>query len=140
MAKSRYHGYMNPFARAREDHRSEVAQDYVELIYRLGRAREGVRTADLVGALGVAQPTVTKTLDRLQREGLVRVNPRRSVELTEEGEALARELAERHALIVRFLEAVGVPKEVAELDAEGIEHHVSETTQRAVARFVRSGR
>ncbi len=127
----------NPYARTREDHRSEVAEDYVELIFRLGRGREEVRTTDLVEALGVAQPTVTKTLDRLQREGLVVVHPRRSVELTPSGESLASEILERHVLIVRFLEAVGVPKEVAELDAEGIEHHVSETTQRAFARFVR---
>jgi DtxR family manganese transport transcriptional regulator len=127
----------NPFARARDDHRSEVAEDYVELIYRLMQGREEVRTADLVEALGVSQPTVTQTLDRLQRDGLVRVHPRRRVELTKEGGELAKALLERHVLIVRFLEAVGVPREVAELDAEGIEHHVSETTQRAIARFVR---
>ena len=127
----------NPFARARDDHRSEVAEDYVELIYRLMQGREEVRTADLVEALGVSQPTVTQTLDRLQRDGLVRVHPRRRVELTKEGGELAKALLERHVLIVRFLEAVGVPREFAELDAEGIEHHVSETTQRAIARFVR---
>ncbi len=127
----------NPYARTREDHRSEVAEDYVELIYRLGRDRAEVRTADLVEALGVAQPTVTKALDRLHRDGLVNVHPRRRVELTSTGEALASEIMKRHVLIVKFLEAVGVPTEVAELDAEGIEHHVSETTQRAFARFVR---
>lgn len=127
----------NPYARTREDHRSEVAEDYVELIYRLGRDRAEVRTTDLVEALGVAQPTVTKALDRLHRDGLVNVHPRRRVELTSTGEALASEIMERHVLIVKFLEAVGVPTEVAELDAEGIEHHVSETTQRAFARFVR---
>lgn len=127
----------NPYTRTREDHRSEVAEDYVELIYRLGRDHKEVRTTDLVEALGVAQPTVTKTLDRLHRDGLVTVHPRRRVELTAAGESLASEISERHLLIVKFLEAVGVPKEVAELDAEGIEHHVSETTQRAFARFVR---
>lgn len=124
---------MNAFARTREDHRSEVAEDYVELIHRLG---DTARTADLVAALGVAQPTVTKTLDRLEREGLVKVHPRKSVELTREGRRMARELAERHTLIVKFLVAVGVPREVAEVDAEGIEHHVSEATQMAIAKFV----
>jgi DtxR family manganese transport transcriptional regulator len=126
---------MNPFARTREDHRSEVAEDYVELIYRLGG---NVRTSDLVAALGVAQPTVTKALDRLQRDGLVVVQPRKGVELTESGLELARDIHERHDLIVRFLEAVGVPRPVAEVDAEGIEHHVSEATQRAFSRFVRA--
>jgi DtxR family manganese transport transcriptional regulator len=128
----------NPFARARDDHRNEVAEDYVELVYRLLQAKDEVRTTDLVEALGVSQPTVTQTLDRLSRDGLVLVHPRRRVELTKEGEALAKALLERHVLIVRFLEAVGVPSAVAELDAEGIEHHVSQTTQRAIARFMRT--
>lgn len=129
----------NPFARTREDHRSEVAEDYVELIYRLGR-EGGVRTADLVSALGVSQPTVTKALDRLQRDGLVVVNPRRSVGLTEEGVALAKEMEERHQLVVGFLQSIGVPREVAELDAEGIEHHLSEATQKAMKSFLRTRR
>ncbi len=113
-----------------------MAEDYVELIHRLGRDGE-VRTVDLVGALGVSQPTVTKTLDRLEREGLVQVNPRRSIELTEAGKDMAQEAAARHALIVQFLETIGVPREIAELDAEGIEHHVSATTQKAIARFLK---
>ena len=129
----------NPFARTREDHRAEVAEDYVELIHRLGRDGD-VRTTDLAGALGVAQPTVTKALDRLERSGLVVVNPRRSVGLTEEGMGLARRMEERHGLIVRFLESLGVPPDVAELDAEGIEHHVSESTQRAMKAFLKQRR
>ena len=108
-----------------------------ELHLRIG---DEARTADLVEALGVAQPTVTKTLDRLSREGLVVVNPRRSVELTPEGRRMAKELHERHTLIVSFLVAVGVPVEVAEVDAEGIEHHVSQTTQKAIAKFMRAVR
>lgn len=126
----------NPFARTREDHRSEVAEDYVELIFQLGQHGD-VRTTHLVQALGVAQPTVTKALDKLQRDGLVTVHPRRSVELTHEGESMARESLERHELIVRFLISIGVDREVAEMDAEGIEHHVSEATQKAIARYLR---
>lgn len=139
MAKQCILGFVtaNPFVRTREDHRAEVAEDYVELIYRLSRKGD-VRTADLVAALGVAQPTVTKTLDRLSRDGLVVVKPRRSIELTARGKAMADEVEERHRLIVGFLEAIGVPRETAEIDAEGIEHHVSETTQKAMSRFLRS--
>jgi DtxR family manganese transport transcriptional regulator len=126
----------NPFVRAREDHRAEVREDYVELIYRLGKGRAGVRTGELVSALGVAQPTVTQTLDRLAREGLVSVERRRGVWLTEEGRRLAREAKDRHELTVRFLTAIGVPAPVAEMDAEGIEHHLSATTIAAMSRFL----
>lgn len=129
---------LNTFARTREDHRNEMAEDYVELIYRLeGEAPEGVRTVDLVAALAVAQPTVTKTLERLQRDGLVEVEPRRRVLLTERGRELARASLERHETIVSFLRAIGVPEAQAELDAEGIEHHVSEVTLAAMRQHLK---
>jgi DtxR family manganese transport transcriptional regulator len=43
----------------------------------------------------------------------------------------------RHRLVVEVLLAIGVPTEAAEADAEGIEHHVSETTIDAFDRFLR---
>lgn len=114
-----------------------MAEDYVELIFRLeGDAPEGVRTVDLVEALAVSQPTVTKTLERLQRDGLVEVEPRRRVMLTSKGRELAQASLERHELIVSFLEQLGVSPAQAELDAEGIEHHVSEETLAAMRRFL----
>ncbi|MBL8067260.1 MAG: manganese-binding transcriptional regulator MntR [Armatimonadetes bacterium] len=133
MAKER-----NPFARTRLDHQTEVAEDYVELIYRLGQPEPGgpVRTVDLVHALAVSQPTVTKALDRLQREGLVTVIPRQSVALTTAGIALAQASHDRHELILEFLVAIGVPKAQAELDTEGIEHHVSSATLEAFRKFL----
>jgi DtxR family manganese transport transcriptional regulator len=46
----------------------------------------------------------------------------------------------RHRLVVEVLLALGVPAEAAEADAEGIEHHVSETTLKAFARFLQGQR
>ena len=62
--------------------------------------------------------------------------PYRGVFLTETGTALAQRVRTRHRLVVDVLRALGVPAESAEADAEGIEHHVSETTLRAFARFL----
>ena len=39
-------------------------------------------------------------------------------------------------MVVDLLMAVGVPEAAAEADAEGIEHHVSDETMRAFARFL----
>ena len=136
-AQTRIRERADQFRRVREAHQTEVAEDYVELIYRLeGESADGVRTVDLVEALAVAQPTVTKTLERLQRDGLVEVEPRRRVLLTAKGRELAQTSLERHETIVSFLLAIGVPATHAELDAEGIEHHVSETTLAAMRRFL----
>jgi DtxR family manganese transport transcriptional regulator len=58
--------------------------------------------------------------------------------LTKAGTALAHKVRARHRLVVDVLRALGVPAEAAEADAEGIEHHVSETTLKAFARFLQS--
>ena len=57
--------------------------------------------------------------------------------LTDAGHALAGRVRARHRLVVDVLLAIGVPKEAAEGDAEGIEHYVSDITLDAFARFLR---
>jgi DtxR family manganese transport transcriptional regulator len=53
---------------------------------------------------------------------------------------MAERVRIRHRLVVDVLCALGVPTESAEADAEGIEHHVSETTLKAFAHFLKSRR
>ncbi|MFN3728546.1 MAG: manganese-binding transcriptional regulator MntR [Fimbriimonadaceae bacterium] len=127
---------MNRFARTREDHSREYAEDYVELIDSLIKETGEARVVDLASALGVSHVTVSKTIQRLQREGLVVTQRYRSIFLTDAGRALADAARQRHEIVLRFLSALGVPESVAETDAEGIEHHVSDATLQAMARFV----
>ncbi|MBX7133382.1 MAG: manganese-binding transcriptional regulator MntR [Fimbriimonadaceae bacterium] len=128
----------NRFVRTRDDHAKEIAADYVELIQDLiGRLGEA-RAADIAAQLGVSHVTVTKTIQRLQRDGLVTSLPYRSVFLTEAGRELAASMKIKHQLVLDFLLALGVPPDEAETDAEGIEHHVSDATLDAMARFLKA--
>ena len=127
-------------ARARRDRAQELAQDYVELIAELIERTGEARAIDLARRLGVSHVTVNRAVQRLRKGGLVTTEPYRSIFLTPAGRRLARETRERHDLVVRVLAALGVPVSVAESDAEGIEHHVSETTLKAFAHFVKSQR
>lgn len=122
------------FGRTRSDHRSEVAEDYVELIADLIEAKGEARAVDLAERLGVTNPTVVNTIARLQKDGLVQSEPYRAIFLTEEGWKLARRCRERHTIVLAFLRAIGVSDDVAATDAEGIEHHVSAETVAALAR------
>lgn len=126
----------NRFARTRADHSRETAEDYVELIAALIEERGEARSVDLAERLGVSPVTVGKTVQRLQREGFVTAEPYRSIFLTEAGASLAHASRERHAMVLAFLLRLGVPPEVAEADAEGIEHHVSSQTLAAMRRYV----
>ncbi len=122
--------------RTRSDHAGETAEDYVELIDDLIRALGEARAVDLARHLGVTQVTVTNTIERLKREGLVTSKPYRSVFLTPKGKRLAAYMRRRHQLVLQFLLALGVPRCDAEIDAEGIEHHLSKKTLAAMRIFV----
>ena len=130
------HDQADRFARAREKQALALLEDYVELIGDLIADMGEARVADIAERMGVAQPTATKAIARLKREGLATSRPYRGVFLTDQGAALADRVRARHRTVVQLLIAVGVPPETAELDAEGIEHHVSKATLVAFDAFL----
>jgi DtxR family manganese transport transcriptional regulator len=117
--------------------RSELVEDYVELISDLIADGGEARQVDIAARLGVAQPTVAKMLKRLVKGGFALQRPYRGVFLTEAGEQLAAASRERHHTVEHFLLALGVDADTARRDAEGIEHHVSEATLAVFADFVK---
>lgn len=128
------------FDRIRRAHQSEVAEDYVEMISDLIAETGEARTVDLAARFGVTSPTVNAIIRRLQREDLVETRPYRSIFLTEAGKALAEASRERHRIVRDFLVTIGVPDTIAEEDAEGVEHHVSQETLAVFADITRKGR
>jgi len=128
------------FDRIRRAHQSEVAEDYVEMISDLIEETGEARTVDLAARFGVTSPTVNAIVRRLQRENLVETRPYRSIFLTEDGKALAESSRARHQIVRDFLVTIGVPETVAEEDAEGVEHHVSEQTLAVFAQITAAGK
>lgn len=116
------------FDRMRQARQTEIAEDYVELIADLIADEGEARAVDLAHRFGVSNATVNKTLARLSREGLVQTRPYRSIFLTDAGAEMAQRSRRRHQIVLDFLTRIGVPAEAAAIDAEGIEHHVSEET------------
>ncbi len=99
------------------------------------RLRGECRVSQLAERFSVSHVTVTRTVGRLVRDGLAETAPRAPVTLTPAGTALAAACRARHAVVLRFLHALGVPDAVAQADAEGIEHHVSPETLAAMRRY-----
>lgn len=125
------------FDQARKAQAQALLEDYTELIDDLMTEVGEARITEIAAHMGVAHPTATKAVARLKREGLAVSRPYRGVFLTDDGKAMADRARERHRMVVKLLRALGVPAEVAETDAEGIEHHVSDTTLRAFAAFLK---
>lgn len=130
--------HAHAFKIVRDAHALEIVEDYVELIADLTDTEGEARAVDLSRRLGVTPATVNNTLKRLERDGYLHSAPYRSIFLTDKGKALAEKSRERHQLVRDFLIALGVDKMTAEQDAEGVEHHVSETTLAAFDRFIKS--
>ncbi|MBW7922580.1 MAG: manganese-binding transcriptional regulator MntR [Rubellimicrobium sp.] len=127
------------FDQARKAQAQALLEDYTELIDDLLAAVGEARVTEIAAHMGVAHPTATKAVARLKREGLAVSRPYRGVFLTDDGKAMADRARARHRMVVDVLRALGVPAEVAETDAEGIEHHVSDTSLRAFAAFLKKG-
>lgn len=133
------------FAGTRRAHRDETIEDYVEAIAQLERAASrtantndgdepGVRVKDLALMMGVSHVTVVKIVRRLSERGLVVTQRGRPLHLTPDGRRLADAAEARHETVLGFLRWLGVPAQQAEIDAEGIEHHVSQQTIDAMKR------
>lgn len=125
--------------RTRRDHASELAEDYVEAIAD-SIERAGVcRAADLVSQFEVTHATVSNTVARLQRDGLVVTQPYQPIELTPAGRRLAKKSRQRHEVVKAFLKRLGVSDRAAAVDSEGIEHHVGAETLAAMKRVLEKG-
>ena len=122
----------------RREHANEIAEDYVEAIADLVAEAGEARVVDLAKRLGVTHVTVNRTIGRLQKAGFVTAQRYRAIFLTDKGRNLATVCKHRHETVVAFLRSVGVPERIAEMDAEGIEHHVSPETLAAFEKLIKS--
>jgi DtxR family manganese transport transcriptional regulator len=114
--------------RTRRDHQTETAEDYVEAIADVIEERGVCRVVDLARLFAVSHVTVTKTVSRLEAAGYVTTEPYRPIHLTRKGKRVASESRRRHKIVYEFLLSLGISEAVAEIDSEGMEHHVSEET------------
>lgn len=109
----------------------KTLEDYLKTIYVLQKENGVVRGTDIASALGVSRPTVCVTLRELEEEGYVRLDDRRRVYLTAQGESIAGETHERNRTFFTLLTALGVDERTAAADACRLEHSVCEESFKA---------
>lgn len=134
----RAHDFADRHRRTRRDHAAETAEDYVEAIAQVLAEKGACRVVDLARRFDVSHVTVTKIVARLKEHGLVTSEPYKPLALTEAGRRLADKSRERHEIVYQFLLALGVNKTAAAADSEGIEHHVSAETLKAMQSYLDS--
>jgi DtxR family Mn-dependent transcriptional regulator len=106
---------------------STTIEDYLETLYILQRDGVPIVGARLAELLKVTPPTVTNTLKRMSRDGLVTSNDTQGSLLTDQGLELARSVMRRHMLTEWLLMTVlKVPWSQTHAEAHNLEHNVSE--------------
>jgi Mn-dependent DtxR family transcriptional regulator len=104
------------------------AEDYLERIYELIQQKGYARVIDIASSLKVQSSSVTKMLQKLDSESLVKYEKYRGITLTPRGEAIAQSVKNRHHKLEELLKILGVDEATIERDVEGIEHHLSPST------------
>jgi Mn-dependent DtxR family transcriptional regulator len=116
---------------------SAAVEDYLERILELIDSKGYARVVDIASALKISQASVTNMVKRLDAEGFLKYEKYRGLALTNAGEKLARNIAHRHQLLSDFLKLLGLDEEVIFHDVEGMEHHISPPTLRAIEALTR---
>src|SRR5437667_4781987 len=109
---------------------SDVIAHYLEAIYYIRAEGEPPRSARLADWLGVSRPTVTAALRRMTRDGMVRMNSHKEIELTAAGRKAAEAIVRRHRIMERWLtDVLGLDWVAADEEAARLEHAVSDLVE-----------
>lgn len=120
-------------AKAKPAARNSVAvEDYLERILELINTKGYARVVDIAESLKISQASVTNMVQRLDGEGLLKYEKYRGLALTASGEALALNITRRHRILTDFLRLFGLDEDTIFHDVEGMEHHISPPTLKAI--------
>ena len=114
----------------------ESGQMYLETIYVLLRDRPAVHSIDISEHMGYSKPSVSRAIGLLRSGGYVDMAEDGSLTLTPAGREAAEKIYERHTILTEFLVRIGVSRERATEDACKMEHDISDTSLRAIKKFV----
>ena len=103
----------------------ESAEDYLESILVLSQKGGGVRSVDIAARLGVSKPSVSHAMKLLREDGYIAMDRYGTVTLLEKGAEIANRIYERHTVLTKMLEGLGVPSDIARADACKMEHDIS---------------
>ena len=114
----------------------ESGEMYLETIFMLMKAKDGVHAVDVAKKLQVSRPSVSNALQKLQAERYITIDGMDHIQFTEKGLEQAQRIYDRHVLFTEFLKTLGVGPENAEADACKMEHDLSDETCACIRAFL----
>ena len=120
--------------------RTDRMEDYLEIIYELVQQKGYATSVDITECLNVSAPSVTKMMRRLDTTGYLEYEKYRGIRLTQQGTNVAQNIKRKHELLTEFFKFIGVREDIANSDAEGIEHHLHSETLERLEEFLNANR
>lgn len=118
---------------------SKALEEYLKTMYVLKKQNGNIRVTDVAIKMSCTKPSVNKALNNLKKNGLVNYESYGTIELTGEGENLAKKILEAYDIIYLFLKDVlNLKQEDAESEAEKIKSTITDDTINRLARYVHS--
>jgi|SRR6266850_2178150 len=117
---------------------TQSAEDYLERIHELVERQGFASVSEIAETLNLTRSTVSNMVRRLASQGLLNHQRYRGFSLTAQGRAVARGIQSRHQILTEFLELLGLESDDVREDVEGIEHHVSLATLKALEALTRA--
>ena len=114
----------------------ESAENYLESILKIYQKKGVVRSIDVVNDLGFKKSSISVAMKQLRENGYIDMATDGEITLTENGLTIATDVFERHILLKNALVAIGVPEDIAEVDACKIEHDLSEEAFTCLKRYI----
>ena len=112
------------------------SEDYLETMLMLSEQRGYIKSIDIARHLDVTKPSVSYATKRLRENGYITMDDDGLIHLTETGMSIATKIYDRHKMLSRFLNLLGIDKETADEDACKIEHDISQETYEAICNHV----
>ena len=112
----------------------ESGEMYLETILIVSKSKAFVRAIDVGEHMGYSKPSVSRAMGLLKNGGYILVSPEGHITLTQAGREVAETIYERHTVLTKILEDLGVDPETAVEDACKMEHYISDKSFQALKR------
>ena len=110
----------------------ESVEMYLETILRLSLRKPEVHSIDVANEMGFSKPSVSVAMKNMREDGLITMDEMNHIHLTDKGREMAESVFERHSVLTKLFEGLGVDPAIAEEDACRIEHFISDETFSAI--------
>ena len=111
-------------------------EDYLEVIAELVELKGYATTLDISRYMNVSPPSVTKMLQKLDEKKYLEYEKYHGINLTPMGKQVADSIRRKHSKLLEFFEILGIGKEIANQDTEGLEHHLNAKTIRQLRKYI----